>query len=246
MAACLHEHQERTLPRYAVYYAPSRGSHLEQWGEYWLGRTATAPALLREIPPDGFTEVEYRECVRQPRHYGFHGTLHAPFELAPEVAPRHMVEHVRIVCAEHAPFVIAKLTVRQMGMFLALTPMLATPALGRLSADLVYGLDSLRAPLSTEDFARYMQKGISEPQERLLRRFGYPFVLKEFRFHMTLTGPLADSERQTCKQRIKALAAAYLEHPVAVDDVAVYLQPDRQSPFVEYARIPLGNNAGAV
>lgn len=229
--------------RYAIYYTPLRGSLLEELGQVWLGRTAADPHTQHLVAPEGFYLEEYQALVQAPRWYGFHGTLKAPFELAEGVTPKELESATAAVCRTHAPFMLSglggALGVGYFGTFFALTPAVHSPELGRLSADCVRQLDRLRAPLSLHDMKRHKQKNLSERQERLLHRFGYPFVLEEFRFHMTLTGVVEEKARPEYKARLEALLQPYLEPVVPVQEVTICMQPDRKSPFVEYTRIPL-------
>ncbi len=63
---------------------------------------------------------------------------------------------------------------------------------------------------------------MSARQQDYLHRYGYPYVREEFRFHMTLTGPL---EEPALGHAANALAEAFLASgahlPVMVDGVAL-------------------------
>ena len=47
------------------------------------------------------------------------------------------------------------------------------------------------------ELARRRAGGLTPRQDELLQRWGYPFVLEEFRFHMSLTGPLSGVHADT-------------------------------------------------
>ena len=69
-------------PRYAIYFAPAHGSPWWEFGARWLGRderndTALTQHPLAQIAPDDLLEL-----TAQPRRYGFHATLKAPFGLS--------------------------------------------------------------------------------------------------------------------------------------------------------------------
>lgn len=55
-------------------------------------------------------------------------------------------------------------------------------------------LDRFRAPVSGAERARRRNAGLSPPQEALLAQEGYPKVMEEFRFHMTLTAQLPQAD----------------------------------------------------
>src|ERR1700730_18110363 len=68
------------FPRYAIYHAAARGSALDRFGAELLGYDAWSGG---DVPlPDGMPP-DWRELTRDPRKYGFHATLMAPFALAP-------------------------------------------------------------------------------------------------------------------------------------------------------------------
>jgi hypothetical protein len=73
-----------TYPRYAIYYAPASGSDLDRFGAQLLGYDAFAGD---DLPfPEGVTQAapDWHELTADPRKYGFHATLKAPFSLAPD------------------------------------------------------------------------------------------------------------------------------------------------------------------
>jgi len=225
--------------RYAIYYTPPRKSLLESAGALWLGRTAHRYGQIPKEIPEGFFKQEYYQIIESPRWYGFHGTIRAPFELAENCTPEQFTKDVTRICADHVPFAFSGLAVSCFGGFLALTPTAGYLELVKLHSDLVRKLDGLRAPLASFDLKRHLDKKLSERQERLLRRFGYPFVLEEYRFHMTLTGTIDDRVRRAYKDKLEHILNPYLNQPVPVNEVTIYMQPDRKTPFVEYARVPL-------
>jgi hypothetical protein len=86
-----------------------------------------------------------------------------------------------------------------------------------------------------------LKSPLTPRQVDYLDRYGYPYVFDEFRFHMTLTGPIPDEAE---RNRIAAaLSAAYVQavRPgrFILDALAVYRQPDRNSRFRIIAHCPL-------
>src|SRR5262249_34535117 len=71
-----------SFPRYAIYYASAPGSAPDRFGAELLGYDARSgedisfpPAVLRAVP-------DWHALTQDPRKYGFHATLKAPFRLA--------------------------------------------------------------------------------------------------------------------------------------------------------------------
>ncbi|MEM6664024.1 MAG: DUF1045 domain-containing protein, partial [Pseudomonadota bacterium] len=90
-------------------------------------------------------------------------------------------------CRTAAPVAAPPLRLRQMGRFFALMPNGASEGLSGLAAGLVETLDAYRAPPHDGELARRRSAGLSARQDANLVRWGYPYVMDEFRFHLTLT-----------------------------------------------------------
>lgn len=226
--------------RYAIYYAPPAGSLLEERAAAWLGRGLTGAPVPRPAvpvcPPERLEEV-----TATPRLYGFHATLKPPFHLAAGATPDDLRAAARAFAAAKAPFEAPPLTVSRLGSFLCLRPIAPAPDLDELAAACLFTFEPFRAPPTAEDLEKRRATGLSARQDELLRRWGYPYVMDEFRFHMTLTGPLASAaERTALHGWLSDWLAPALEGPLPVHDIAVYVQADRSRPFVLHDRFPLG------
>lgn len=227
--------------RYALYLAPEAESPLWRFGSAIIGYDAETGAELE--PPDlaGFDGPSWRALTREPRRYGFHGTLKAPFRLKPGLDRGDLLDAVAAIAGNHRPFELPPLEVSAIGPFIALTPQVPVPALDDLAACAVRELDGLRAPLNTAEFARRRPNALSHRQRELLEDYGYPYVLDEYRFHMTLTGPLGEGEHERAFNALcSSFAASTARTPVEIADVAVFVQDGPKSRFRLKARLPLG------
>jgi Protein of unknown function (DUF1045) len=177
--------------RYAIYFIPSADGALYRLGSSLLGYDCyrgTDVAFPRGLPDD------WTELTAAPRRYGFHGTLMAPFRLRPGRDETGLLRAVaRFVDAARDVAVIEPV-VRALGRFIAIVPRERNVVLDRLAADCVTMFDDFRAPLSAGDRAR-RETGLSARERSNLERWGYPYVFDDFRFHMTLTGPVGDDRR---------------------------------------------------
>lgn len=228
--------------RYAVYFAPLRGSDLARFGGYWLGRDAETGAALQQPTLEGLGEAELRTLTEAPRHYGLHGTLKAPFRLAGGADIQSLHAALSAFARRQASFELGGLQLRTIGDFLALVPSEDTPALSRLAEACVTEFDSLRAPLEPDELAKRHAAGLTPRQMELLARWGYPYVMDEFRFHLTLTGPIADeATRARMSALIASLVAPVLGRPVPVRELCLFHQPDQQIVFRLIARFPFGS-----
>ena len=98
------------------------------------------------------------------------------------------------LAADCAPVTLPGLVLTPLGRFLALTVPGDQSGLSRLAAACVRGVDAFRAPASDEELARRRMAGLSAEEDANLLRWGYPYVMERFRFHVTLTGRLSRAE----------------------------------------------------
>ena len=138
------------------------------------------------------------------------------------------------------PFVIPKLCVKDLHGFLALRPAIMPPALEDLAADCVRDFDKFRAPLDEDAVAKRLSAGLTDRQVALLRRWGYPYVLDEFRFHLTLTDTLTEEENETIKPVLSELFHRVIAEPIAVSAITIFVQPSECEPFTVLARYRFG------
>ncbi len=178
--------------RYAIYYTPPEGP-LADFGMAWLGWD---PERGRRVPHPALPGLPkpVADITATPRKYGFHATLKSPFALADgfDVATLHAT--VEALAAALPPVLLDGLRLARIDDFLALVPVGDTTPLALLAARVVEALDAFRARPSETDLERRRKPGLTERQEELLTRWGYPYVMEEFRFHMSLSGDLPAAE----------------------------------------------------
>ncbi|SDH72910.1 DUF1045 domain-containing protein [Roseospirillum parvum] len=225
--------------RFAVYFAPAEGSRLADLGRRWLGR----PGADAHPPPTlpGLSAGRLSALTESPRHYGFHGTLKPPFRLARGRSGAELAHTLDSFAAQTRGFELPPFEVAALGRFLALVPSQPCPRLDALAEACVRHFDAFRAPPPPDETLRRRAAGLSERQERLLDLWGYPYVMEEFRFHLTLTGPINDADdRRTVKAYLEALAAPACAEPTRLDALSLFWQPDSATPFRPLSRHPLG------
>lgn len=227
-------------PRYAVYLAPAPDSALWQFGSQVLGYDAVTGEDLPPLDLAGFDAASWRDLTAEPRQYGFHGTLKPPFRLAEGVSEADAIAAFTDLAAQHHAFELPPLEVKGISAFIALVPSAPTPVLNDLAGELVVQLDALRAPLTAAEIAKRNPDRLSERQVRLLEHYGYPYVMEEFRFHMTLSGPLdADAAIHVRNTLADAFAASGAHLPLMVEDLALFRQEAPGARFRQLARAPL-------
>jgi putative phosphonate metabolism protein len=212
------------MDRYALYYAPAADTALARFGAAIIGYDADSGAEVPFLAPD--SAEDWAALTAEPRKYGFHATLKAPFALA-DGADRAAIEaDMRAFAAANAPVALDGLAVTAIGPFCALTPVGDATALDALASRAVVAFDRHRAPLTEAERARRLKSPLTPRQIRHLDAWGYPYVHEDFRFHMTLTGPLHADIRDAVRERLATrFAVAVGEGPVVVDQIALFHQP---------------------
>lgn len=233
-----------TARRFALYLAPTPESALWRFGSAVLGHdaeTGEAPAVP-DLP--GFDAETWHALTEEPRRYGFHGTLKAPFRLRDGIGDADFSTALAAFAAGRHAFEMPPLEVTALGPFIALTPAARVPQLNDLAAAAVTELDGLRAPLTADEVARRRPDRLSARQAEHLAAYGYPYVLDEFRFHMTLTGPLPERDRIHALNALRdAYAASGAAVPVPVGEVALYEQAVPGERFRLSRRLPFGGRS---
>jgi hypothetical protein len=213
--------------RHAVYFAPRPEHPLWAAGCSWLGRDPTRPDDMRPPP---------RPQVGEPWRYGFHGTLKPPLRLA---APQdEWLQAVAALAARTQRFQMPALHIDWLGDFIALLPVHPLGGehpLERLADACTLELDAFRLRSEPEPLPRRQAFELSERQRAHLQRYGYPFVLDDWRFHMTLSDGLSalDAQEQAAlKVEARDHFAAALQVPLVCDSLCVYVEPVQGAPFV--------------
>lgn len=230
--------------RYAVYFAPHPDSLGWLAGSHWLGRCAARLQPLQQFAIDGVAADDLRRLTAAPRRYGWHATLKAPFALAPGTDWIALRQAVQAVARSLQPFVLPPLQVERIDDFLALMPAPSHAAHAQIheaAAACVTALQPLAAPLSDADLARRRAAGLTPRQDALLQRWGYPFVLEEFRFHLSLTGPLAQVDAQTQARVLDAARAFFSDlPPLQFNSLALFAEPTPGADFVRLGHLEMG------
>ncbi|MGH6682290.1 MAG: DUF1045 domain-containing protein, partial [Bradyrhizobium sp.] len=219
------------FPRYAIYYAAARGSNLDRFGAQHLGYDAWTGMDL--CFPDGLLQAEpdWRELTEEPRKYGFHATLKAPFALAHDQTEAGLAAACASFAETPRPIPVIRPIVDSISGFIAVIPAERSAELDALAADCVTHLDGFRAPLTQADRARRHPHKPTPRQCDHLDRWGYPYVMEEFRFHMTLTGRLDAKRREPVLAMLRDRFAAIGIASLAIDRIALFRQDSATARF---------------
>lgn len=225
--------------RYAVYFTPSEDDPLTKAASNWLGRDAFSGELLVAPSFDGLPAAEISRLTGEPRRYGFHATIVAPFRLADGVGLAELEESFDRFCAKTPPFFIEGLRVGQLGSFLALLPTETEYQLSAFAADAVLHFAPVRAALTEAEIDRRDPSKLTTRQAAYLRRHGYPFVMDEFRFHMTLSERLPGETLARMQPALERRFEAFTARPFPIDGLALFIEREPGAPFTVHSYRPL-------
>ena len=206
--------------RYALYFAPPPGP-LADFGAAWLGWDPRSGRKLAHPALPGLP-MPVASITRTPHKYGLHGTLKPPFRLAQGFDVSELHNAVEALSSSLEPVLLDGLKLARVDGFLALVPEGDTIPLALLAARIVEALDAFRAPPSETELERRRQVGLSPRQEILLQKWGYPYVMEEFRFHLTLTGTLTDAEAAAVATVLRPALEPITPAPLRIRDICLF------------------------
>lgn len=227
--------------RYALYFAPAEDSALWRVGSAWLGRDARTEASLPQPKIEGIPADRLRALTASARHYGLHATLKSPMRLADGVRAELLTDAMRTLAAATGAFMLPALVVDTLSGFIALRTVHSSAALQQLADDCVAQLDRFRRASDAVELAQRRSAGLSPRQETLLTRFGYPYVMDEWRFHITLTERVAGAERDLLLAWLTQHFAAALAQPLRCEDLCLFVQDSAAQPFLLRERFALAD-----
>ncbi len=219
------------MPRYAIYFVPYVNAGLWEFGCRAIGYDSLHG---RDVPFHDhafYARPDVAGLTADPRRYGFHGTLKAPFALADGRSIAELEDAAAAFAAKQARFACEKLQPAAIGDFLALVPAEANAKLQDLAASCTREFEQFRAPLPAPDRERRLKQALSPRQIANLDQWGYPYVFEEFRFHMTLTGRLPGDVKATALDALQSIYVRFAG-PVVFDAITLCEQNSRDARFL--------------
>lgn len=220
--------------RYALYYAPAADAPLWSLASHWLGRDARNNQTLAQPSLARVNARDLNRFTSTPRHYGFHATLKPPMRLAAGISEEQLMSAVAEQASQVQAFDLPGLECKIMGNFLALRLTEECYAMNALAQRLVVELDELRAPATELEKQKRLAKPLTARQLANFHSYGYPYVLDDFRFHLTLSSSLPELYLHDLMADAQDYFAEALKRPQRVEQVALYQQQDSEqdTPFV--------------
>jgi hypothetical protein len=224
--------------RCAIYFVPPPDDPLTAAAAEWLRRDAyTGAGVAGEI--DGLTERDHAFLTALPRRYGFHATLKSPFRLADGKSVHELERQLGGFCDRLAPL---SLTIRLalVDSVFALVPVAADPELDMLAARVVTEFDAFRSQLTEIDIARRDVSRLNGRQLANLMNWGAPNVFDQFRFHMTLTGPIDHLERDHVATVLARHFGGLCNGRLRIGQLVLAVEPEAHAPFIVHSSHKFG------
>jgi ribose 1,5-bisphosphokinase len=233
--------------RYAIYFAPAASSVWWTAGSHWLGRDAETGADCRQPVIAGISPEAFRQITTDPRRYGFHATLKAPFRLAEGFSEAHLLAMAQAFVARQQALQIEGVGIHTLSNFLALqtTDPSSREQISALAMRCTRYFDLLRAAPSAAELAKRRNADLTPRRQALIARWGYPYTEEEYRFHMTLTGaltPLHADAAAAIGDAAGACFAAALATPLTIDGLAIFKEPAPGAPMSVWQRLPFSKH----
>ena len=226
--------------RFAIYFAPEISSVLHMLGSQWIGRDANSGKLIKQPKIPDITSEYFCKITKNPRLYGFHATLKAPFQLNIRFTLNDLQDHIQRFCASIQPFNMY-LKIKQADQFLALVMDPREKKMVKLASNLVKKADHFRAPIQQPMIDKRRLSVLTRSQDSNLLKWGYPYVFSDFRFHMTLTEKITlPSARQQLENAACLHFSSSLNDMVEVSSISLFCQKTSGSDFHQIQRFQLG------
>lgn len=203
--------------RYAVFYTAPPGAFADFCAS-WLGWDSRAGAY---VPHPDIGDLDVAALTAVPRKYGFHGTLKAPFRLAENTGVADLQDAVAAFAETLIPIANLPMVLQFHRGFIALRPAEDTAELNRFASRIVTELDSFRAAAPPEELARRRAAGLTPRQDQNMMTWGYPYVLEDFHFHLTLTGRLDDATGAAVMAALAPHMNRVMPQAIALDHITL-------------------------
>jgi len=215
--------------RYAIYYTPQPGTPLAAFGRSWFGR-ANDGATLQAFSDAGLANTAaVKPLSASSRYSGPHAVFKAPFCLREGMGPDALKARLISFASRRKQIETGPLTLARAGRYLVLRPINPTPALYWLAAQCVAAFDGFAEPTTCATAQQGMN--LNDHQRLLLKSFGDPHVLSEYRFYITLTGPLDAAHLERVSQALWPMLEEICASGVTVDGLSLFGEAGGRAPL---------------
>jgi uncharacterized protein DUF1045 len=222
---------QASFVRFAIYYTPQPGTPLASFGRSWFGR-ANDGVTLQAFSAAGLTGTGVSRPPSTPSRYGgLHAIFKAPFCLRDGMGPDALKARLISFARRRKSVETGPLTLARAGRFLVLRPIKPAPALNWLAAQCVAAFDGFAEPASCVEQDAHRSPHLNDHQRLLLKSFGDPHVLSEYRFCITLTGPLDTAHLERVSQALWPMLEEICASGVTVDGLSLFGEACDRAPL---------------
>jgi len=226
-----------SLTRFAIYYTPQPGSALASFGRSWFGRANDGSTLqafsTSGLPGSGVAKAP----AAGGRYTGLHALFRAPFTLRADIGLDTLKSRLIAFAARREAVATGPLTLARSGRYLVLRPVEPKPALDWLASQCVSAFENFAVD---EDEDGDANRHLSDYQRLLLRSFGHPNVMSEYRFSIALTGPLDAAHLERISQALWPVMEEICATGVTVDGLSLFGDSGGRLPMRLLGRYALG------
>jgi Protein of unknown function (DUF1045) len=229
---------QTSFARYAIYFTPRPGTALAAFGRSWFGR-ANDGATLEAFSTTGLPSSGFAKIASVPGRYtGLHALFRAPFGLRDGVGLDDLKARLITFAARRKPVETGPLTLARCGRYLVLRPIEPMAAFDWLATQCVSAFEDFAADPNEADGDEHPH--LSPYQRLLLKSFGHPHVMSEYRFSITLTGPLDTSHLERVSQALWPVIEEICADGVTVDGLSLFGDTGGRTPMRMIGRYRLG------
>lgn len=224
--------------RFAIYFAPAIASPLWTRAAEWLGRDPASGKVFGDEVA-GLHRDRLTKVTGSARRYGLHATLKAPMALAEGTSRAALEGALTTFALTHLQVSLGPLKLTLLDGFLALVPERQSEALTRFAGVCVAEFDRFRRPMSASEREKRIHSRLTAYQVGLLDHYGYPYVMDQFLFHMTLTDRLAAADREPVMAAAEEWFAPVVGRDVLLDRLSLFHEAEPGGPFMRLVDFPL-------
>lgn len=207
------------------------------FADSWLGWSARKGCSVQR--PDVLNlGTQISEITQGPAKYGFHATLKPPFRLTRGTSHEKLADACQKLAAQTAAFELESLSLVRLGRFLALKADGDQSQINDLASRCVTQLDHHRARMTQSEAEKRLASARSDSQRARIQDWGYPFVLDQYRFHMTMTDKLPKGDLDETQQALGKVLDPMLSKPVPLDAISLVGEGE-DGKFRQIERFPL-------
>lgn len=217
--------------RYAVYFVPKQDSLFHSLGSALLGYDNYTGQGLNSPELSLPKELCLVNITEEPRRYGLHATVLAPFFLD-KINEAELLQAARRFCTTATALSLPKIELVSHRGFLAIRPARTSQSereayekLQALAARALLFFFPLAQTLDAAEISRRLKPDLSPRQQQYLHAWGYPYLFEDYDFHITLTNALKESSAELVKPVLSDYFEAVLTQPCAIDTLCICRQP---------------------